>query len=193
MFACFFADIGHHCSEGVLLASSTFKQCWTVRPPKHGKHGNKMDQHDPTCTLPETNSLHLKMDGWKTSLSFWEFAYFQGELKLVFGRAISCKSFKIWTSKSTCLPSSSLMMSLPPATVTLWESQRFDTRLTGNSVDDLICNLIPQQKHLYDENSCSRPSKRNVKVIFARPFFSTTMHDNSISQLQTSIILPCSS
>ena len=93
--ACFLVDIGHHYIQGVLLASSTFKQCCTVRPPKHGKHGNKMDQHDPTCTLPETNSLHPKMDGWKTSLSFWEFAYFQGELKLVLGRAISCESFKI--------------------------------------------------------------------------------------------------
>ena len=95
--ACFLVDIGHHYIQGVLLASSTFKQCWT------------------TCTLPETNSLHPKMDGWKTSLSFWEFAYFQGGgHKLVLGRAISCESFKIWTSKSTCLPSSSLMMSLPP-------------------------------------------------------------------------------
>ena len=29
-------------------------------------------------TLPETNSSHLKMDGWNTIVSFWEFAYFQG-------------------------------------------------------------------------------------------------------------------
>ena len=28
-------------------------------------------------TLPETNSLQLKMDGWNTIVSFWEFAYFQ--------------------------------------------------------------------------------------------------------------------
>ena len=28
-------------------------------------------------TLPKTNSSHLKMDGWNTILSFWEFAYFQ--------------------------------------------------------------------------------------------------------------------
>ena len=27
--------------------------------------------------LPETNSSHLKMDGWKTILSFWGPAYFQ--------------------------------------------------------------------------------------------------------------------
>ena len=25
-----------------------------------------------TITLPETNSLHLKMDGWNTIVSFWE-------------------------------------------------------------------------------------------------------------------------
>ena len=31
-----------------------------------------------TMTLPETNKLHLKMDGWNTSLSFWGPAYFQG-------------------------------------------------------------------------------------------------------------------
>ena len=30
------------------------------------------------CTLPETNGLHLKMDGWNTILSFWVSAYFQG-------------------------------------------------------------------------------------------------------------------
>ncbi len=30
-------------------------------------------------TLPETNSSPLKMDGWKTILSYWE-AYFQGLL-----------------------------------------------------------------------------------------------------------------
>ena len=29
-------------------------------------------------TLPETNKSPLKMDGWKTILSFWDFAYFQG-------------------------------------------------------------------------------------------------------------------
>ena len=29
-------------------------------------------------TLPETNSLHLKMDGWNTIISFWGPAYFQG-------------------------------------------------------------------------------------------------------------------
>ncbi len=29
-------------------------------------------------TLPETNTSHLKMDGWNTILSFWGPAYFQG-------------------------------------------------------------------------------------------------------------------
>ncbi len=28
-------------------------------------------------TLPETNSLHLKMDGWNAIVSFWGRAYFQ--------------------------------------------------------------------------------------------------------------------
>ena len=29
-------------------------------------------------TLPETNSLHLKVDGWNIIVSFWGPAYFQG-------------------------------------------------------------------------------------------------------------------
>ena len=29
-------------------------------------------------TLPETNSSHPKMDGWKTIVSFWTPAYFSG-------------------------------------------------------------------------------------------------------------------
>ena len=33
---------------------------------------------DHSFTLPETNSSHLKMDGWKnTIVSFWDSAYFQ--------------------------------------------------------------------------------------------------------------------
>ena len=36
-----------------------------------------------TFTLPETNSLHLKMDGWNTILSFWE-GLFSGDM-LVLG------------------------------------------------------------------------------------------------------------
>ena len=27
---------------------------------------------DPRYTLPETNGSHLKMDGWKTIVSFWD-------------------------------------------------------------------------------------------------------------------------
>ena len=40
-----------------------------------------------SCTLPETNSSHLKMDGWNTS-------FFQGLLLLVSGNVIrfSCSS-----------------------------------------------------------------------------------------------------
>ena len=33
-----------------------------------------------TITLLETNSLHLKMDGWKMIVSFWVSAYLQGVL-----------------------------------------------------------------------------------------------------------------
>ena len=43
----------------------------------------------PDSTLPETNSSHLKMDGWKTILSFWgKKAYFQGLCLLVSGRVV---------------------------------------------------------------------------------------------------------
>jgi len=38
-------------------------------------------------TLPETNSSHLKMDGWKTIVSFWDPAYFQV-------RTVSCRDCK---------------------------------------------------------------------------------------------------
>ena len=31
-------------------------------------------------TLPKTNSSPLKMDGWKTILSFWGNAYFKGDI-----------------------------------------------------------------------------------------------------------------
>ena len=43
-----------------------------------------------SCTLPETNSKSTcKMDGWKTIVSFWVSAYFQGLLLLVFRDNIS--------------------------------------------------------------------------------------------------------
>ena len=41
---------------------------YTVRP---------MDGSWDLYTIPETNSSHLKMDGWKTIVSFGK-AYFQG-------------------------------------------------------------------------------------------------------------------
>ena len=51
-------------------------------------------------TLPETNSSHLKMDGWNTIVSFWGPAYFQGRLLLVSGRVFLfhskvCKANKL--------------------------------------------------------------------------------------------------
>ena len=33
-------------------------------------------------TLPKTNSSHLKIDGWKTILSFWDDLFFRGYVKL---------------------------------------------------------------------------------------------------------------
>ena len=36
--------------------------------------------------LPETNTSHLKIDGWKTSLSFWGKRLFSGGALLVSGR-----------------------------------------------------------------------------------------------------------
>ena len=45
-------------------------------------------------TLPETNSLHLKIDGWKMSFLFGK-AYFQGLLLLVSGRVMDW----LWESK----------------------------------------------------------------------------------------------
>ena len=35
-----------------------------------------------------TASLHLKMDAWKTGLSFWDGPYLQGLLLLVLGRVL---------------------------------------------------------------------------------------------------------
>ena len=41
---------------------------------------------DHSFTLPETNSSHLKMDGWKnTIVSFWDSAYFQVAKMLTLG------------------------------------------------------------------------------------------------------------
>ena len=53
-------------------------------------------------TLPETNSWHLKMDGWNTIVSFWEFAYFQVRLLLVSGSGLDylpTNSSQSWKSR----------------------------------------------------------------------------------------------
>ena len=34
--------------------------------------GEPKVQEPPKFVLPETNSLHVKMDGWNTSVSFWD-------------------------------------------------------------------------------------------------------------------------
>ncbi len=56
-------------------------------------------------TLPETNSSPLKMDGWKTILSYWVSADFQGRLPLVSGR-VNGWNLKIPGETSTFKPPS---------------------------------------------------------------------------------------
>ena len=58
-------------------------------------------------TLPETNSKrHLKMDGWNTLVSFWDFSYFQGrtvsfrEFFFNFFFCISCATSRGWADAS---------------------------------------------------------------------------------------------
>ena len=49
-------------------------------------HRRGYTQRDYKCiTLPETNSLHLKMDGWNTTVSFWGPAYLQGRTVKLWG------------------------------------------------------------------------------------------------------------
>ena len=58
------------------------------RQPEH--LGSRLAQFwEKFVTLPETTSSHLKMDGWKTSLSFWDGGFFGGEL-LVLGSVRMC-------------------------------------------------------------------------------------------------------
>ena len=40
------------------------------RQPRQGKF-HQEPEDSPKVTLPETASLHLKMDSWNTILSFW--------------------------------------------------------------------------------------------------------------------------
>ena len=57
------AKWSHQKSKGSLLQRSW---CWLYTHPKFHIALAKM------ITLPETNSSHPKMDGWKTILSYWE-------------------------------------------------------------------------------------------------------------------------
>ena len=45
----------------------------------YGGSSGTFQGKDVVITLPETNSSPLKMDGWKTILSYWVSASFQGE------------------------------------------------------------------------------------------------------------------
>ena len=52
---------------------------------KHTDQTPKLRRYLDVPSLKLTFS-HLKMDGWNTILSFWDFAYFQVRLLLVLGR-----------------------------------------------------------------------------------------------------------
>ena len=49
------------------------------------KRATSCDTLAKQFTLPETNELHLKMDGWKSTFPFWIRPIFRDEL-LVLGR-----------------------------------------------------------------------------------------------------------
>ena len=52
---------------------------WESFPQVHrGENKKDLSCHIKVNTLPETNSSHLKMNGWKMIASFWGPAYFQG-------------------------------------------------------------------------------------------------------------------
>ena len=51
---------------------------WHFQPINLEVNDLKMWPWTSQNTLPETNSSHLKMDGWNTILFFWGPAYFQG-------------------------------------------------------------------------------------------------------------------
>ena len=59
--------------------------------------------HHKKNTLPETNGLHLKMDGWNTMVSYWD-GLFSGAM-LVSGRVYPNFTSKVFLSKnlSDCL------------------------------------------------------------------------------------------
>ena len=49
-------------------------------------------------TLPETNSSHLKVDGWKHEISFWD-GLFSGANPFVLGSVFVSKIFILFTLK----------------------------------------------------------------------------------------------
>ena len=64
---------------------------YPIRIPNH-----RPPNHQFIITLPETNSSHLKIDGWNTILSFWVTAHFQGLLLLVFGSVVDKGCINEW-------------------------------------------------------------------------------------------------
>ena len=58
---------------------------WCYNVDGNQKSGSPNQLRLVVNALPETNSSHLKMDGWNTIVSFWGPAYFQVRLLLVSG------------------------------------------------------------------------------------------------------------
>ena len=44
------------------------------------KTKNHARPNDTDKCYPETNSLHLKIDGWNTDVSFWDDLFFRGHV-----------------------------------------------------------------------------------------------------------------
>ena len=57
--------------------SYTFRMCFVEKDTDKCYTLGRSRRYAHTHTLPETNSSHLKMDGWNRIVSFWEFTYFQ--------------------------------------------------------------------------------------------------------------------
>ena len=63
----------------------------SIFDPKFTKIPRNLRSWSVLFTLPETNILPLKMDGWKTIVSFWGPAYFLGAKKVSFRECTSLR------------------------------------------------------------------------------------------------------
>ena len=98
--------VGHHGIRGILILFMSLRN-----------------------TLPETNSLHLKMDGWKMKCLFWGWPIFRCEL-LVSG------CFHMFPTKKGQFKrkwsSSKHVFFFRKAILPLWKSSEFLSEKTGN-------------------------------------------------------------